>query len=139
MQKSEVIMNVKLSKTPGELNFLGINEKGHHQSFSGSGTHCSPMESLLLSAAACSAIDVEIQLKKMRQELTDLQLEISSKRRKEISPAKFTSISILYILHGNIKPSKAEEAIRISLEKMCSVSHSLDPEITINSHFKIIP
>lgn len=74
----------------------------------------------------------------MRQELTSLEVDVQAERREDISPAKFTSIHLDYTLHGNIKNEKAEKAVDMSLEKMCSVTHSLDPSIKITSSFKVV-
>jgi putative redox protein len=130
-------MNIILSSKAGELNYIGESEKGFTQNFSGSGAACSPMETLLMSAAACSSIDIEILLKKMRQNLKSLEVVVSSERRKEISPAKFTAIHLAFKLKGEIKEEKAKKAVEMSLEKMCSVTHSLDPTIKITSSIEL--
>lgn len=57
-------MKVILESTYGDLNFKGTNERGQSIQFSGNKEAVGPMESVLMAAAACSAIDVETILKK---------------------------------------------------------------------------
>ena len=130
-------MKVILKSTEGELNYIGTNERGQSQTFSGTQKSCSPMETLLMSAAACSSIDVELILVRMRQNLTSLEVRVEGERREDPKPAKFTKINLHFIIHGKVKEKKAESAIEMSLEKFCSVTHSLDPKIEITSSYSL--
>lgn len=130
-------MNVVLKSQEGELNYIGTNERGQSQTFSGTQKSCSPMETLLMSAAACSSIDVELILGRMRQNLTSLEVKVEGTRREDPKPAVFTKINIHFIIRGKVKEKKAESAIEMSLEKFCSVTHSLNPEIEITSSYEI--
>ena len=73
-------MKVFVESTHGEMNFKGTNERGQSIQFSGNKEAVSPMESVLMAAAACSSIDVEMILKKMRQELKSVHVEIEGTR-----------------------------------------------------------
>ncbi len=57
-------MKVFVESTFGDMNFKGTNERGQSMQFSGNKEAVSPMESVLMAAAACSSIDVEMILKK---------------------------------------------------------------------------
>lgn len=131
-------MEIKLYSIPGEMNYVGVNERGQTQTFSGKQMNCSPMETLLMSAAACSSIDVELILGRMRQQVESLEVVVKGARRQEEVPAKFTAISLHFIIKGKVKEKKANEAVQMSLEKYCSVTHSLDPSIEITSSYEII-
>ncbi len=97
----------------------------------------SPMEGLLMSLAGCSTIDMIMILKKMRQEVKDIKVEVKAKR-KDTNPRSFTKIKLCYTIIGKVKSKKAQEAIDLSLEKYCSVALSLDKSIKIGSSFTII-
>lgn len=82
----------------------------------------SPMEFLLAGVAGCTAIDVVHILHKMRQELTDLKVEIHGTRAQE-NPKVYTDVEIMYILTGNnLDVSAVERAISLSEETYCSAS-----------------
>jgi len=92
----------------------------------GHGRGMRPMEMLLSSLGACSAIDVVYILKKQRQSLEDIRIAISAEREKDKQPALFTQIHIVFSLYGPVDPEKAERAVRLSMEKYCSVSKILE-------------
>ncbi len=131
-------MKIQLKSTDNELSYTGMNENGFEQFFSGKKAACSPMETLLMSAAACSSIDLEILLKKMRQSYASIEVEVTGERRQEITPAKFIAIHLHFKITGEVTEKKANKAVQMSLEKMCSVTHSLDPSIEITSSVEII-
>jgi putative redox protein len=90
-----------------------------------------PMLTLLLAAAACSGSDVVVILGKMREQLKGLRIEVEGVRREE-EPRRYVAIHLDYRLEGaGLDPAKARRAIDLSLEKYCSVIHSLAPDIAI--------
>lgn len=114
-------MKVFVESTFGDMNFKGTNERGQSMQFSGNKEAVSPMESVLMAAAACSSIDVEMILKKMRQEFISVLVEVEGTRADAV-PAVFTKIHMHFIVNGNIKLEKAQKAVDMSLEQYCSVS-----------------
>lgn len=131
-------MKISLESTHGELNFKGTNERGQSIQLSGNKEALSPMETLLTAAAACSSIDIELILKKMRQDLERIEVKVEAERREGIVPAIFTKIHLHYVLHGEVKDVKAKEAVSLSLEKYCSVTMSLSADIKITSSYEVI-
>jgi putative redox protein len=90
-----------------------------------------PMLTLLLAAAACSGSDVVAILQKMRVQLRQLRIDASGVRREQ-EPRRYTAIHLDYHLAGEgLDQAKATRAIDLSLEKYCSVIHSLAPDIAI--------
>lgn len=90
-----------------------------------------PMLTLLLAAAACTGSDVVLILEKMRVNLRGLRIEVAGTRREE-EPRRYVAIHLDYHLGGDgIDQMKARRAIDLSLEKYCSVIHSLAPDITV--------
>jgi putative redox protein len=90
-----------------------------------------PMLTLLLAAAGCSGSDVVVMLEKMRVKLEQLRIEISGVRREQ-EPRRYTALHLDYHLKGEgLDEAKARRAIELSIEKYCSVLHSLAPDIQI--------
>jgi putative redox protein len=109
----------------GELGKPTITVDGDNEAGPG------PMLTLLLAAAACSGSDVISILKKMRTEVRGFDIDIEGTRREE-EPRRYVAIHLEYRLRGeNIDAMKARRAIDLSLERYCSVIHSLAPDIVI--------
>ena len=130
-------MRVLLETTYGDLNYRGTNERGQSIQISGNKEAVSPMETVLLAAAGCSSIDVEMILKKMRQEVNSISVVIDGTRADEV-PAVFTKIHLHYIINGNVKEGKARKAVEMSMEQYCSVSMMLAKSVEITHSFEVI-
>lgn len=90
-----------------------------------------PMLSLLLAAGSCSASDVVVILRKMRVQLRQLRIDVSGQRREQ-EPRRYTAIHFDYHIGGDgLDEAKATRAVSLSVEKYCSVIHSLAPDIAI--------
>jgi putative redox protein len=91
----------------------------------------SPVVALLLAAAACTGSDIVSILEKSRAGLTGCRIELTGTRREE-HPRRFVAIHMLFHISGSaVDEPKARRAIDLSLEKYCSVVHSLAPDIAI--------
>jgi putative redox protein len=91
-----------------------------------------PMLQLLLAAASCSGADVVSILKKMQVGLESLDVEVAGLRRTE-HPKRYTSIHFVWTIRGTgLDETKARRAIDLSIEKYCSVLHSLAPDIAVS-------
>ncbi|MCA9973960.1 MAG: OsmC family protein [Anaerolineales bacterium] len=81
-----------------------------------------PMEFLLAGVAGCTAIDVVSTLRKMRQPLTGLRVEISGERAPDY-PMVYTHVTITYVIQGaDVEAKAVERAISLSKETYCSAS-----------------
>jgi putative redox protein len=90
-----------------------------------------PTLTLLLAAAACNGADVVTLLEKMRVDLESLRIEVAGVRRESV-PRRFVSIRFAFHIRGaGLDEVKARRAIDLSLEKYCSVLHSLAPDIAV--------
>ncbi len=97
-----------------------------------------PMEMLILGMGACSTYDVVSILKKSRQEITDCEIKIISKRA-ESDPKVFTDIQLHFVVSGrNLKQKQVERAIKLSAEKYCSASIMLGATANITHDYEII-
>ena len=131
-------MKIFLESIHGELNFKGTNERGQSLHFSGNKEAVSPMESVLMAVAACNAIDVEIKKKKMRQNVTDVKVEVSGVRADAV-PAVFTKIDLHYIISGDLKEEKGIKAVEMSMNEYCSVSKMLAHSVEIGFTVEVRP
>ncbi|HDN96124.1 MAG TPA: OsmC family peroxiredoxin [Thermoplasmatales archaeon] len=96
----------------------------------------SPMQALLLSLATCTAMDVVVILKKKRQNLEKLEIEIEGKRKDEY-PKIFEEIKINYIFKGDLEEKACKDAIELSIQKYCSIANMLKDKVKIEYAFKI--
>lgn len=91
----------------------------------------SPMLTLLLAAAACSGADVVLILTKMRVRLDRLAVEVRGERRAT-DPRRYVAIHYRYLLSGDgVDRARAERAVRLSVEKYCSVIHTLASDVAV--------
>lgn len=91
----------------------------------------SPMITLLFAAAGCTGSDVVSILQKMRVQLAQLSIEVRGQRREQ-QPRRYVAVHYRYVISGEgVDRAKAEHAVSLSLEKYCSVVHSLAPDIKV--------
>ncbi len=125
----------------GDEYFIGTTPSGHSQTIDSKGdrkTAASPLELLLISVAACTAVDVVSILQKKRQAVTDYKVEIVGTRRDEY-PRGFTGFHIHHIVKGRSISEKAvAAAIELSDTKYCSVAYTVRPTAKITTGFEII-
>ncbi len=131
---------VKLSWTGEALHFRGGREGGPQVVLDGGGqAGPSPMQTLLLALAACSAADVVEILGKMRLPLSGLEVAVEGERVTE-SPRRYRAIRMRYVVHG--LPAEAEgqlrHAVELSREKYCSVLHTLRTDVVVESDVALL-
>ena len=108
--------------------FLAETGSGHavvmdgSPDFGGRNIGVRPMELLLVGMGGCTAFDVVQILKKGRENVEDVVVEVSGERATE-DPKVFTTIHLDYKVKGKgLSPAKVERAITLSKEKYCSAS-----------------
>ncbi|PAU93679.1 osmotically inducible protein OsmC [Aliifodinibius salipaludis] len=97
----------------------------------------SPMQLLLAGVGGCSAIDIIGILKKQKQDLQDLKVEVDGDRQSKGTYSEFTTIHINYIFTGDLDEKKVERAINLSLDKYCSVTKTLEKTSKITHSYEI--
>jgi putative redox protein len=92
----------------------------------------SPTETLLMSIAACMAIDVKVILEKSRIDVEEIVVEMEGDRAPE-PPRRFTSIALTFKVKGPTEKDlpKLERAAQLSRDKYCSVFHTLRSDIDV--------
>lgn len=96
------------------------------------------MQMLLAAMGGCSAIDIINILKKQKQDLKDLKITVTGEREKDLIPSLFETVHAHYKFFGNLDKEKVEKAIKLSVEKYCSVSKTLEKTANITYSFEII-
>lgn len=131
-------MKARLKQIEG-TRFLGESESGHgvvidpDKQFG-----ASPMELVLMGAGGCTCYDVVSILKKARQDVRDVQVELDADRA-DSDPKVFTRIHFHFIVHGrDLKLEHVGRAISLSAEKYCSASIMLGKTATLSHDFEIV-
>ena len=98
----------------------------------------SAMELVLMGAGSCSAWDVVEILKKARQHIDDVIVELDADRSDE-PPKVFTRIHLHFVVKGReLDPKRVERAINLSVEKYCSATAMLQKTATVTHDFEVI-
>ncbi len=96
-----------------------------------------PMESLLAGLGGCAAIDLLSILKKQRQTIDDVTIDITATRRTQPLPAIFETIQVVFHLTGDIDPARIDKALPLVADKYCSVYHILRPTADIQLSYTL--
>ena len=136
-------MKTKVNLIDG-VAFEGVSGSGHSitmdGALAGGGKNQGPrpMEMLLMGLGGCSAYDVVTILRKSRQKISDLTLDIDA-TRAENDPKIFISINLKFTIMGeNVSEKLVKRAIDLSAEKYCSASIMLGKSATITHEYKIL-
>lgn len=89
-----------------------------------------PMELVLIALCSCTAVDVVNILTKKREPFTGVEVRAEAERANE-PPKVFTQIKLVYRISGNVSKKAAEDAVRLSEEKYCSVAGMLNKTANI--------
>lgn len=93
----------------------------------------SPVDGLLASVAACSAIDVEAYLAKRRTPPERLAITVEAERREQV-PRRVVRLRLEFAVDGaRIEAAHARRAVALSLQKYCSVTATLAPDVAIEA------
>jgi putative redox protein len=96
-----------------------------------------PLRLLLLSLASCTAMDVISILRKKRQEVTDLTVDVRGSR-VDAHPRVYDRIEVIYRVRGKGVDAKAlERAIELSETRYCPVIAMVSKAAGIRSRYEI--
>jgi putative redox protein len=106
--------------------FIGIDSTNHSVVLSApaDGVGVKPSDLLLLALAGCTAVDVVEILKKKRQKLEGLTIEVDAEQDSD-PPWTFRRIHTRYRLRGDLSERAVRKAIELSEEKYCSVASTV--------------
>jgi len=126
------------------MQFVGEADSGHAivmdgtPEVGGKNTGLRPTELLLIGLGGCSGMDVVSILKKKKQAVSGLEINVNG-QKAESYPQKFTEIEIEFIIKGkNISEEAVKRAVQLSMDKYCSVKATLEGSAKIDYAYKII-
>ncbi|HHY15979.1 MAG TPA: OsmC family protein [Firmicutes bacterium] len=126
-----------------KLGFIGTSGTNHivpmdvAEESGGDGAAASPMELVLLGLAGCSGVDVALITKKKRLNVHDFEILVAAERAAD-HPRVFTAIDLTFVFTGeDLKPKPLEDAVRLSVERYCSVAGMLNKTAEIKWRVEI--
>lgn len=128
----------------GRMTFVGRAGSNHvvpmdsGPEFGGDNSATKPMELLLIGLGGCTGMDIVPLLKKMRQDVTAVEINVTAERSEE-HPKPYTKIDIEYVVTGqDVEEDKVKRAVELSQEKYCSVSAMLRKSCPLNFTWRIV-
>jgi putative redox protein len=137
-------MKISLKRIDDAFHMEAKNENGctietdGSPSIGGKNQGMRPMQLLLAAAGSCSSIDIISILKKQKQNLEDIKIEVTAEREKDKVPSLFTDIHIHFMLKGDLAEEKVKRAVNLSIDKYCSVLRILEKTAKVSSSYEII-
>ncbi len=131
-------MKISIKRTDDDFAMEAVNEDGNVLNMDGAikigghNTGFRPMQLLLAAVGGCSAIDVILILKKQKQNIEEFDVEVEGERETIEDYSLFRDITLHFKIKGEVDLDKAERAVKLSIEKYCSVSKTLEPTAKIN-------
>jgi putative redox protein len=97
-----------------------------------------PSQLLLAAAAGCMANHVIDILRKKRLPLEKLRVMADGQRADE-HPRKFTSIHLIFELHGALSQTVVADVVKLAKKNYCSVLNTIGPETAVTTECRIFP
>jgi putative redox protein len=133
-------MLIDIAQVNAPFHFRATTEDGlsidMDSSTGGDARGVTPMQMVAMAVGGCSGIDLVDILAKGRHEVEGLKISIEAERADQ-PPRVFTSIKIHYAVAGDLHEDAVRRAVRLSLDKYCSVSKMVDSTATITATFSI--
>jgi len=137
------MVNAKVT-LENNMQFNGRADSGHtlvmdaDDSSGGQNKGFRPMELLLVGFGGCTGMDVISILRKKRQEVTGLEMNVKGEKA-DSHPHIYKEVHIEYVVRGKaVQKEAVERAIALSLDKYCSVGATLAKAGTITHSFRIV-
>jgi putative redox protein len=125
-------MRIELKRLDDAFHFEAKSETGNMafmdggENIGGHNKGVRPMQMLLMGLGGCSAIDIVMILKKQKQVIEDFEISIDGEREQGKEPSLWKTVIVHFKLKGQIDMDKAERAVKLSMDKYCSVSKTLE-------------
>jgi putative redox protein len=140
-------MKVSLKRLNEDVLFEAKNENGNtilidgKPVIGGRDAGFRPMELLLAAIGGCSVMDIISILKKQRQDVKNVLIDVNGDREDEGEVSIYKKIHLHYTLEhsaeGSIDEKKAERAIELGVHKYCSVGKMLEKDAEISYSFSV--
>jgi putative redox protein len=134
------LVNVKWD---GGMRFTATTEEGDSLTMDtddeggGEGHGFRPVKLVLVGLGGCTGMDIIWILKRQRQEVTGLEMNVTGTKRKK-DPMYYEAIQIEYVVRGrNLRESAVKRAIELAEQKYCSVRGIFRPEVKVTRSYRI--
>jgi putative redox protein len=134
------LVNVKWE---GAMRFTATTEEGDSLVMDtdaeggGEGHGFRPVKLILVGLGGCTGMEIIWILKRQRQEVTGLKMNVTGTRRKK-DPMYYEAVQIEYVVRGrNLRESAVKRAIELSEQKYCSVKGIFRPEVKVTTSYRI--
>jgi putative redox protein len=97
-----------------------------------------PVQTLAFALAGCMGMDLLDILQKGRLPVEGLRLRLTGERVAD-PPRRFTGFELHVTVTGTVPPDRVERALALSVEKYCSVWHTLRPDLALRTSFEVVP
>ncbi len=124
-------MKIELRRSADALHTIATDEKGNEVTIylpeiaGGAATGIRPMQLLIMGMGGCAASDILMILKKQRQQVAGFNIDIDAEREPGKEPSLWEKAHLVFRFSGKVDKSKAEYAVRLSMEKYCSATETL--------------
>lgn len=138
-------MKIELNRLNDAFHLEAINEQGKSihidasPDIGGLNLGMRPMQLVLAAMGGCSTIDVINILKKQKQPLRDIKIEVTGEREKDVVPSLFVEVHVHFKLYGDLDNEKVQRAVSLAVDKYCSVAKTLSYKATITHSYEIFP
>jgi putative redox protein len=104
----------------------------------GDGAGPQPMELLLVALAGCAGMSNLLILRKRKQDVRSYEIRIHGERAASY-PQIFTEITVEHLITGKeLQPEIVERALRMTEEKYCSVSVTVEKTAHIQHTYQLL-
>lgn len=103
----------------------------------GTGKGVRPMEMVLMGLAGCSGIDVVNILRKQKQQITSLRVDVEGDRGETAEANPFENIRVKFALAGEIEEAHLKRALELTFDKYCSVAKTLEKTAKISWEYTL--
>jgi putative redox protein len=142
--EEEVIMAKSNIVLVDGMQFVGSSDSGHAVlmdapgSVGGNNSAPTPMELLLSAFGGCTGMDVISILRKKKQNVKRLEVQVKGDKAKD-HPRMYTTIHVNYIVAGrDVSEDAVKRSIGLSLDKYCSVGAMLGRAAKITHSFQVV-
>lgn len=105
----------------------------------GMGKGARPMKMMLVSVGGCTGMDVISILRKKRQDVTGLEVNVRGDRYMDAHPHIYEKIYVEFIVTGHgVDPAAVERSIQLSVDRYCPAIGLLKQVIPVETSYRIV-
>lgn len=138
-------LEVSVNLINQKVQFLGVSTSNPDRPVTfdyappvGDGQGYTGLELLLMSFAGCSGTAVVYLLRKMRKNISGLQVHAKG-IRQDTPPTAFQQISLEFVVHSpDAQEADVQKAIHLSEESVCPVWAMLKNNVEVSTAYKIM-